>query len=69
MTTTKEEIKKDLEKLVYEVMGEYEAFFSEEMKEEVLNQVLASVSRHKTYTINDLKRSFRSVLASKLKEK
>lgn len=68
MTATKEEIKKDLDKLVYDVMGEYEEFISGEMREEIINQVLASISRHKKYNIYDLKRSFRSVLANRLKD-
>lgn len=67
MAITREEIKKELDKLVYDVMGEYEEFISDEMREEMVNQVLATVSRHKKYSDYDLKRSFRSVVAGRLK--
>ncbi len=67
MAITREEIKKELEKLVYDVMGEYEEFITDEMRDEMVNQVLATVSRHKKYSASDLKRSFRSVLAGRLK--
>lgn len=67
MAITREEIKKELDKLIYDVMGEYEEFITDKMRDEMVDQVFATVSRHKVYRECDLKRSFRSVLASKLK--